>query len=305
MKFLKLLPAAVLACGAIAAAPLSASASAPAAAHSPVLPVGVSVAGPMRYAPQLAHLAPRDPLAHPGPVRSNILVSGNWAGMVELPRGGNRTFTAIGTRFRMPVLTAAQQANCETAASESSTGFAEAAQWTGLDGWSDGTVEQVGATTYCGEGASDSIYAWYEMYPADPVVYTFTGVNPGDSMIAITTFKNGKYDLFLSDTTNGARFNADVPCSANGGAACDNSSAEVITEDPGGTPANGAFLADYGNVSYSVSRVTAHGVTGLLNGTRYYSGWHTWEEFDGTVMQSTSNLNSTQDGFSNSFAAPF
>ena len=42
------------------------------------------------------------------------------------------------------------------------------ANWVGIDGFSDGTVEQLGTAAQCYEGVT-YYYVWYEMFPAGTV----------------------------------------------------------------------------------------------------------------------------------------
>ncbi len=302
MKIWKLLPAVILAAGA-AAVPAVASAS-PAATPKP--PPGVTVSGAIRYMPSIGASIPKTDLpdvavahAH-ADIASATLFSGNWAGYVDLPKGSH-TFTEIATSFVIPRQTAAEESQCVTAAGEDSFGTSYAYYWGGLDGWSDDTVEQEGTATYCEDNGTIGNFAWYEMYPAAPV--TFTGVNPGDHIIVTTVYTGGKYGLYVHDTTNGGRFNAVLACSANGGTACDRNSAEIITEDPGGGPVGGVYLANYGAVSYSGTLAQGSGISGPISKTADWSGWRIDEEYGTTIMQTTRDLNSAGNGFTDDFDA--
>jgi len=119
------------------------------------------------------------------------------------------------------------------------------AYWDGLDGWANGTVEQTGTADYC-DGTSAYTYSWYEMYPASPVVLG-TISEPGDKMFASVTFSGTKtYTLVLKDKTAGWTKTEVINKSG-----LDRSSAEVITEAPGG----GTYpLPDFGKVSYTASQ---------------------------------------------------
>jgi hypothetical protein len=288
MKFWKLLPAGILIAGAAVALPaVSASAS-----PGPALPAGVSVNNGMQYAPQLSHLQPVS-------ARSTLYYSGNWAGYVDVAHA-NKPFTYVGSTFVMPKMTAEERSNCDTAAADSPSGYAEASQWVGLDGWKNGTVEQDGATSYCGGGVTDGIYVWYEMYPADPTVFTFTGVNPGDKVVAQTIYSGGKYTFEVNDDTNGKSFKAVVSNSK-----LIRGSAEVIDEDPGGGPAGGYYLADYGTATYTGSFVRSVSNTGTLSNSASWTGGNKVDEdYNSILMQSTSNLNSAGTIFSDTFESP-
>src|SRR5215475_12874184 len=101
------------------------------------------------------------------------------------------------------------------------------------------------------------------MYPANPVV--FTGAAPGDAIQASTYFNSstGKYSLVVTDLTqSGAGVSETIKCAGT----CDNSSAEVVSEAPGGGPP--AFgLCDFGAENYTSVGVTSrNGTKGTLAG---------------------------------------
>jgi hypothetical protein len=300
----KLLPAAILAAGAVAAAPAVASAS-----PQPTLPAGVTAGGPMQYAPSI-HI-PKTDLPNVqaethADVAAGTLYSYNWAGYVDLPKSG-KSFTFVGAAFTIPVQTANEKNNCVTAARDDSVGVSYAYYWAGLSGWSNTTannttVQQEGAATKCLPNGTVSNFAWYEMYPNNPVA--FTGVSPGNKIVVTTTYANGKYDLYLHDVTNGGHFNVVESC-VSGGYGCARTSAEVITEDPGYGPEGGEWLAPYGAVNYSGTGVKGSGVSGPLSKSSDWSGWRIDEEYKGSVMQTTRSLNAAGNAFTDDFNAPY
>ena len=98
--------------------------------------------------------------------------------------------------------------------------------WTGLDGYSSGTVEQIGAEAYC-SGATPEYFGWYDLYPAAPVDFGQT-LKPGDSLQASVTFKSSKFTLTLHDVTQG--WSQTVTKTLSGAA---RSSAETVVQVPG------------------------------------------------------------------------
>jgi hypothetical protein len=98
--------------------------------------------------------------------------------------------------------------------------------WAGLDGYSSATIEQAGTDSAC-DGTAPDYYAWYELYPAGPVIFS-NPVQPGDS-IAVSVLASGskKITLTLHDTTQG--WTQTVHKSLAGAAL---SSAEAIAEVP-------------------------------------------------------------------------
>jgi hypothetical protein len=82
---------------------------------------------------------------------------------------------------------------------------------------------------------------------------------------------SGKYTLEVSDLTQkGAGFTVTESCPS--GSTCANSSAEVITEAPGGGVAGGYDLADFGAVGYTNAAITSRsGTRGGLGATSLWS----------------------------------
>ncbi len=121
--------------------------------------------------------------------------------------------------------------------------YSWAAFWAGLDGDGSNTVEQTGTDAYSANG-SVGYLAWYEMYPANPVVIPLT-IRAADEMTAtVTTDGSGNYTLTLTDDTTGDSY------TTMQAGPTQPSSAEVIAEDPGplGSPVP---LADFDTVDFS------------------------------------------------------
>ena len=161
----------------------------------------------------------------------------NWSGYAD-SESGTKTVTYVSGNWTMPSVT------CPTAPYQNSDAFL--ANWVGVDGFNDATVEQLGTAAQCFEGVT-YYYVWYEMYPADPVYFSNT-VKPGDKFSASVTFSGTEtYTLVLKDTTQG--WTQTITKNETG---LDRSSAEVITEAP--SSESGVLpLADFGTVSYSAS----------------------------------------------------
>ena len=190
-------------------------------------------------------------------------VSQNWSGYAAVARA-NVALRYVTSTFKVPSV------NCAKVAI-GSAGQTYAAEWVGLDGFNDTTVEQTGVDTFCDSTSGPATsQAWYEMYPLDPVV--FTGVSPGDVIWVSVYFNSGtnEYQLFLDDETTGSTMQTDQPCPS--GSTCDRTSAEVISEDPGGAVAGGINLADFGTVAYSASGVTSrNGTHGTLAAAKLWT----------------------------------
>jgi hypothetical protein len=98
--------------------------------------------------------------------------------------------------------------------------------WTGLDGLTSATVEQIGAEAYCTSGITE-YYGWYDLYPEAPVDFSNT-LSAGDKLEASVTYDgSSKFTLTLDDVTAG--WDKTVTATLAG---TDRSSAETIVEAP-------------------------------------------------------------------------
>jgi hypothetical protein len=122
------------------------------------------------------------------------------------------TYTSTTADWTMPAVTCT-----------ASNGYV--AIWTGLDGYTSATVEQVGAEVYC-SGKTPEYYGWYELYPANPVDFSNT-LKPGDKLQASVTYGGSKFTLTLRDVTQGW---TQTVTKALAGAA--RSSAETVVQVP-------------------------------------------------------------------------
>jgi len=190
-----------------------------------------------------------------------ITYSGNWSGYIASPKTDKAVgFNQVSATFNVPSV------NCN--ASPDSFSY----HWVGLDGSSDGTVEQDGIAADCPGGTTPQYFAWYEMFPAG-LTFEFY-VNPGDAIYSQVYYAGGgEYYLYLDDQTSGNYFDVEKACAST----CNNSSAEVITE---GYYANSSYAgtSDFAEQHYetiSVSDIPPKGKSttgGLTN-----SQWNTTE----------------------------
>jgi peptidase A4-like protein len=73
------------------------------------------------------------------------------------------------------------------------------AYWVGIDGYSDGTVEQVGTEQDWANG-SPVYYAWFEVYPRFAYKIVNFPVTPGDTMAAeVKYLGNRTYKLTMTN----------------------------------------------------------------------------------------------------------
>src|ERR1700722_2319752 len=209
-----------------------------------------------------------------------IQYSGNWSGYIALPKsGGASTFRAVSASYSVPSV------NCGT------TPTAFAYQWVGLDGDTNGTVEQDGVGSYCVSG-SPTYFAWSEMYPAGVDVQFY--LNAGDAVNSSVSYDKttNDYTLSLTDVTSGQTF---TTTQYGAPAACQRTSAEGIPE---GSPwGSYGGTSDFGAEHYD--SITVTGGSGNANGL-INSRWTT----DESIAQGATDDVTTAPGSLDSSAAP-
>ena len=173
-----------------------------------------------------------------------VVSSKNWSGYAAVAKSGVR-LRYVAASFTVPSV------NC-AASTLGSSGFAYASNWAGIDGFASNTVEQTGVDSFCDTSGTAQYDAWYEMFPLDPVV--FSGVNPGDAVTVSVYFNGSVYSLTLTDLTTGGKLQTSQPCPQ--GSTCRDSSAEMITEDPGNAEPV-VDLADFGMANITGAAVTS------------------------------------------------
>jgi len=173
---------------------------------------------------------------------------------------------------------------------------AYSASWIGIDGYSSGTVEQIGTETDWVNGKA--VYsAWYEMYPKWSVSITSVPVKPGDWVTAEVVYTSKKaFALTLTNVTTRKSFTT----TQNSGSA-KRSSAEWIVEAPwsGGT----LPLANFGVVPFTGASVTVNGNTGTIGDPRWQNDPLTMVGSTGTTLASPSPLSSSGSAFSMTWLA--
>jgi Peptidase A4 family len=201
---------------------------------------------------------PSDGRATVNPAGLPIQYSGNWSGYLTLPKTGKASaFRYVQASYTVPSV------NCGV------TPTAFVYNWVGLDGDTDGTVEQDGVGSYC-IGGSPEYFAWYEMFPQGLQLQFY--LNAGDAVNSSVYYNSStkEYSLTLTDLTSGQTFSTNQACPT--GYTCNNSTAEVITE---GYP-SGSYggVADFGLEQFDNIWVTSTaGHHGLLTD----STWNTDE----------------------------
>ena len=168
-----------------------------------------------------------------GPIRNLLLrddgtaTSTNWSGYVVT---GSSFTNAIGSWIQ-PTVTC-------------STGTEYAAFWVGIDGYSDGTVEQTGTLAEC-FGGTPVYSAWYEFYPLEAIIIIPSiVVKPGDKIYTDVKYSGGEFILTIKDETTGKSFQK------KGNQSATRSSAEWIAEAPCCSGSSPYPLADFGTALF-------------------------------------------------------
>lgn len=221
---------------------------------------------------------PATQLPHPVPAREGVYTSSNWSGFADLSEH-RAHFTHVSSSFVVP--------SVDCALSDGGT----MADWVGIDGFSSPSVEQTGTISDCSSGSA-AYYAFYEMYPLAPAVYT--GVSPGDRIDVSVQYHAGDYTLDLTDVTTGGYIRTTQACPVR----CFRTSAEVIVERPS-TSSGLVPLADFGSTSFSSTHVAASPTKGDLDAkSRRWSSAKIYMKTGGRTLAAPSALSGGGSAFS-------
>jgi hypothetical protein len=213
------------------------------------------------------------PSAANGSVTSSPSI--NWSGYADSESGSNKVSRVSGD-WTIPAV------QCLPAPYQNQDAFL--ANWVGIDGFSNGTVEQLGSAAQCFEGVT-YYYVWYELYPAATVEEGTTACindnvdcpQPGDRIsasVTVTPAGSGEnnYKLTLIDhTRRDESFSTTQQCAV---ATCVDSSGEWIVERPATIPPPPAPstliqilpLVDFAKASFSSADVTSGGISSSIQG---------------------------------------
>jgi hypothetical protein len=161
---------------------------------------------------------PQALLVHPGLARTagSVKATGsfNWSGYADTSTT-KQEFTKVSGSWTAPSVACGAEDQVTS-------------DWVGLDGFTSGTVEQLGTIGWCYR-AKPIYFTWYEMAPAASVEVGTT-LKPGDKIAASVTRSGTKYTLRLTDsTTAGNYISVTKTCAL---ATCVDTSAEWISERP-------------------------------------------------------------------------
>jgi hypothetical protein len=172
--------------------------------------------------------------------------------------------------------------------------------WVGIDGWSSGSVEQIGTEQDTSRSGA-TYYAWWEMFPNPPVQITTVPISPGDSMSASVKYSSGAFSLQIMDITTGQS------SSTTQTAAAQRSSAEWIVEAP--SSFSGVLpLANFGMATISGAQATINGTTGAIDNASWQNTSIDMTTKSGKIIAHASGLTDTTSspitsGFNVTFTA--
>jgi hypothetical protein len=215
--------------------------------------------------PSAAPAPPRvsvPPPGHPGreQVRSGSVPgltqvkSTNWAGYADTSGSTSEEYTKVSSSFTEPKIT------CDSSMSGK---YQVAVFWDGIDGLTDGRVEQAGTEAYCYGGTGPYYTTWWEEYPVNAIQVVGTTVKAGDK-IKVSVVRSGTtYTVKVTDsTTPGNSFSHSFTCASS---TCPNSSAEWIAEAPASASTGTLFpLAKFTTWTSSASAVATAGKSGTI-----------------------------------------
>jgi hypothetical protein len=224
-------------------------------------------------------VAAQQPSSHPN-IRIRLSTSSNWSGYAaesSIASPANNFVNAVSGNWQVPTLTCSPSQNTYVAI------------WVGIDGYSDGTVEQTGTEQQCVSGVQQN-YAWVEMYPHPMQTISGMTVSPGDAFTASVTVTNtGQFAISIKDSTTGKSFSNTYNAKS-----AQRQSAEWIVEAPysGGV----LPLANFGTVGFTNAQFTTSTGTFAIDG----KGQGT---YDTITMQDPNGGTATPSALSDSGAA--
>jgi hypothetical protein len=161
-----------------------------------------------------------------------------------------------------------------------SSGTTHSAVWVGIDGFSNGTVEQVGTEQDVVNGTP--VYdAWWEMFSTGrqqpEQVITGMTVMPGDSITASVQFissgthANQFYLSIVDNSRSNDSFSTYQMSSQTQSPLAQRNCAEWIVEAPTIVGSGIASLADFGSVTFTSASAVINGVSGAINSSSWQS----------------------------------
>jgi hypothetical protein len=211
--------------------------------------IGICLAATVGPAAAAARPQPVFGLQHGLLARSDTETSTNWAGYAVVHK---KPFSSVTGRWVQPVATC----------SDFSPTYS--AFWVGLGGFAKRSfaVEQTGTLANC-EAGSPVYTAWYELYPAPPVMLKLA-VRPGDTLNATVSVSKQTVVIRLKNVTTAKLFTKKLRMKRP-----DLGSAEWVAEAPSGCDFSGNCatlpLTNFGTVDFTHSSATVKGHKGRIS----------------------------------------
>lgn len=188
--------------------------------------------------------------------RIRASTSANWSGYVaesSITSPANGYIISVKGNWVIPTLTCNASQNTYLAL------------WVGIDGYSDGTVEQIGTAQNCVNGFEQT-YAWIELYPSPPQIIRGIAVHDGDFFTASVTYNGANsFTLSIINLTTGQSYSQTVKASAL------RQSAEWIAEAPSSSsgilPLANFSIAYFSNAQFTDNTGKTYAIDGKGPGT--------------------------------------
>ena len=187
--------------------------------------------------------------------------SENWSGMVagsNLNRVTRGSVTGVVGSFRVPTITRPSNGRA-----------AYCSAWVGIDGYNNGTVQQIGI-----EADWDPVhnrptyYAWTEFYPSPALEIVGLPINDNDLFTVSVTLTNsvtGQFRSVITNVTHNVSYTVPSRYTINRNAQC--ASAEWIVEAP---YENGILpLAPYGTITWTACQANVNNVVGAITNSAW------------------------------------
>lgn len=165
--------------------------------------------------------------------------------------------------------------------------------WVGIDGFSSGTVEQIG-TEHDWSRGSQQDYAWFEMYPGPSYQITGFPLNAGDVIQAEVEYK-GQDQFQLSLVNHTQKVYSIVPAKYTKSTVAKRSSAEWIVEAP--YLSSVLPLSDFRQVSFTNCETIINGKKGGIQNKNWETEALTMQTMKGVTKAVPSKLGKGHDNF--------
>ena len=207
----------------------------------------------------------------------------NWSGYAATPtlmHATNGSVTDVSATWTVPKLS-------------KSTTHTYCSIWVGIDGYYNGTVEQIG-TEHDWSGNSQINYAWFEMYPNGSYQIVGFPVNVADLIGAEVKYVSANtFQLTLVNHTRNVY--TIIPASYTRSSNALRSSAEWIVEAP---YLNGVLpLSNFGTVALTNCLATISGIQGGIKSTHWAFDPLTMKTTSGVIKSLPSLLSSNAESF--------